>query len=289
MRTKCSPMLIAIFVALFGTIILNIGFILQKSEAAQLPPFISKNISVTAKQILKCRRWMVGTLLTTCGWLFFLIAITLAPLTVIAPLSNAGVIILATIAYFYLRESLRMYEWIGFIAILVGVTFIPIYAIPITNNEIELNTFLLLGLTSVCLVGLLILKISQKILFPLKNGSILGIASGVTAGLGSAYTKLLGSLTEDVIPLVGALIFVAIFQILSFLTLQTAFQQERATVVVPLFNSFATLIPLVYGVSIFAEVIPIGQLVGIILIVLGASALFQFSGEEFSSKFQDDH
>ncbi len=281
-------MFIPILVALTGTIILNIGFVLQKSEAEKLPPFITKDIGNSLRQILKCKIWLFGTLLTTSGWLFFLIAISLAPLTVIAPLSNAGVIILAGISVFYLKESLHIYEWIGFCAILVGVIFIPIYSIPVTNDGVEVDVLLLLVITIVALIGLLILKISQKLLFPLKNGSILGIASGVTAGLGSAYTKMLGLLTEELIPLLIALLFVGIFQILSFLTLQTAFQQERATIVVPLFNSFATLLPLIYGVFVFSETIPFGQLIGILLMVLGASALFQFSGKDFSPKIQDD-
>jgi uncharacterized membrane protein len=281
-------MLIPIFVALVGTIILNIGFVLQKSEAGKLPPFTLKNIKAALQQILNCRKWLLGTSLTTIGWLFFLIAITMAPLTVIAPLSNAGVIILASIAVFYLKESLHIYEWIGFIAILIGVIFIPIYSIPVTNEPVKVDTLQLVFITTIFLIGLAVLRISQKLFFPLKNGSILGIASGVTAGLGSAFTKLVSLVGGEIIPLLFVLMLVAVFQILSFLTLQTAFQQERATIIVPLFNSFATLLPLVYGVFIFSEIVPFGQLVGILLIVLGASALFQFSGQDLNVNRQEE-
>jgi multidrug transporter EmrE-like cation transporter len=99
---------------------------------------------------------------------------------------------------------------------------------------------------------------------------------------------MVGLVGGEIIPLLFVLLLVAIFQILSFLTLQTAFQQERATIIVPLFNSFATLLPLVYGVFIFSEIVPIGQLVGILLIVLGASALFQFSGQDLNVNRQEE-
>ncbi len=280
-------MILAVIVSLIGTIILNIGFVLQKSEAAQLPSFTPRNIKKKLYQVAQCRKWILGTTLTTTGWLFFLIAITMAPLTVIAPLSNAGVVILAGFAVFYLKESLHIYEWLGFIAILVGVIFIPLFASPLVNDITSIDYVLVYGITLICILILGVGKLAQRISFPLKNGAILGIASGVTAGLGSAYTKLLGLLGENIIFIIFILVMIAIFQILSFITLQTAFQQERATIIVPLFNSFATLLPLIYGVLVFSEVIPIGQLIGILLMVIGASALFQFSGEDFSLKLTE--
>ncbi len=281
-------MLIPIFIALIGTIILNIGFVLQKSEASQLPSFTPTDIKLKLQQIVTCRKWILGTTLTTTGWLFFLIAIAVAPLTVIAPLSNAGVVVLAGIAYFYLQESLHVYEWMGFIAILLGVVFIPIFSTSKQVDIKELDAVLLLLMTSIFIVGMIFLVICQKLLFPLKNGSVLGILSGITAGMGSAFTKMISFVIDEFILLVMTLILVGIFQILSFITLQTAFQQERATIIVPLFNSFATLLPLIYGILIFSEVVPIGQMLGIIMIVLGASALFQFSGEDFSKKLQGE-
>lgn len=275
-------MLIPIIIALSGTCALNIGFLLQKSEASDLPSIKGQKILRTLSLILKCRKWVFGTILTSTGWILFLLAITLAPLSVIAPLNNAGVVVLVVFAFLYLKEKLNSYEWVGLAVIVLGVILIPLFSPPPTAETPVFNSSFIIVLTLVFIVSLLIIAITQKKFAPTKSGAFLGFASGVTAGLGAVYTKVLSLVFEDIFPLLFVFSMFLIFQMLSFLTLQTAFQQERATVVVPLFNSFSTLLPVIFGVIAFYETIPIGQMVGIILIVIGASALFQFSEPSIS-------
>ena len=275
-------MVVPILIALIGTCSLNIGFLLQKSEASNLPSIKGQKILQTISLVLKCRKWLFGTILTSTGWILFLIAITLAPLSVIAPLNNAGVIVLVLFAILYLNEKLNFYEWFGLAAIILGVILIPIFTIPQTTEIITFDSSFVLILTFLINISLLLLGILQNKLAPTKSGAFLGFASGITGGLGAVYTKVLSLIYDDFFSLVIVFSLFLIFQLLSFLTLQTAFQRERATVVVPLFNSFSTLLPVVFGVLAFYETIPIGQMIGIFLIVIGASALFQFSEPNIS-------
>jgi uncharacterized membrane protein len=275
-------MVVPVLIALIGTCSLNIGFLLQKSEASDLPSIKGQKILETLALVLKCRRWLFGTLLTSTGWILFLIAITLAPLSVIAPLNNAGVIVLVLFAILYLKEKLNLYEWIGLAAIIFGVILIPIYSIPQTTGISIFDSSFVLLLTLLMIIGLFILGIIQNKLAPTKSGSFLGFVSGITGGLGAVYTKVLSIIYDDFFSLIIVVTLFLIFQLLSFLTLQTAFQRERATVVVPLFNSFSTLLPVIFGVIAFYETIPIGQMIGIFFIVIGASALFQFSDPNIS-------
>ena len=281
-------MLIPIIIALSGTFCLNIGFLLQKSEASILPSIRRQEILQTISLVLKCRKWVLGTILTSTGWILFLIAISLAPLSVIAPLNNAGVLVLIIFAILYLKERLNLYEWIGLAAIIIGVILIPIFSnkpieLPVSIDPLSrFDSSFVIILTILTIMGLFLLAILQKRLVPTKSGALLGLISGVTAGLGAVYTKVLSLVLGEVILLLFVFSMFLFFQLLSFLTLQTAFQQERATVVVPLFNSFSTLLPVIFGVLAFYESIPIGQMVGIILIVVGASALFQFSEPNIS-------
>lgn len=275
-------MLIPIIIALSGTCALNIGFLLQKSDASNLPSIKSSNVLQTFLLVMKCRKWLLGTILTSTGWILFLIAISLAPLSVIAPLGNAGVLVLVVFAIIYLDEKLNFYEWIGLVIIIAGVILIPLFSPPLTAETLVFDSSFIIILTLVFIVSLLIIAIIQKRIAPTKSGAFLGIASGITAGLGAVYTKVLSLVFEEIFLLLLVLTIFLIFQLISFLTLQTAFQRERATVVVPLFNSFSTLLPVIFGVLTFSESIPIGQMVGIILIVIGASALFQFSEPDIS-------
>jgi len=270
-------MLIPIAIALIGTCSLNIGFLLQKSDASNLPSMRGHNLVQTFSLILKCRKWLLGTMLTSTGWILFLVAISIAPLSVIAPLNNAGVLVLVIFAILYLNEKLNLYEWLGLASIILGVVLIPVFSQLPTNETRIFNSSFVMILTLLIIAGILLLAIIQRRLAPTKSGAFLGFTAGITGGLGAVYTKVLSLVYEDVPSLVFIFSLFLIFQLLSFLTLQTAFQKERATVVVPLFNSFSTLLPVIFGVIAFYESIPVGQMIGIILIVVGASALFQFS------------
>ncbi len=277
-----NKLLIPIGIALVGAFTLNIGFVLQKSQASQLPSLKKRMLVKTIKEILECRRWILGTLLTSFGWLLFLLAIAIAPLTVIAPINNAGVIVLALVSVIYLQEKLAIFEWAGFVMIFLGVIIIPISASTTQGSHITMNNFLLSLLTIVIIIGFIVFNLVQRMWFPTKSGVVLGIIAGVTGGLGAVYTKVLSQIyTEFPIGFI-VIIIILIFQALSFITLQTSFQKERAMVIVPLFNSFSTLIPLIFGLLVFSESMPIGQLLGILLVVVGASTLFRYSDVDIS-------
>ncbi len=277
-------MLIPIIIALFGTSALNVGFLFQKSDISHLPSFSDQSVMQFLKLLLNCKKWLFGSFLTSTGWLLFLLAVSLAPLSVIAPLNNVGVVILAIFAVVYLNESLRVYEWVGFAVILIGVIFIPLFSSLPTENLILYDEIMLVSLTVLFLVGLFLFKATQTTWFPTKSGSVLGIASGITAGLGTTYTKLLSLVLDEIVTVIIIFLIIIVFQILSFISLQTAFREERATVVVPLFNSFSALLPIIFGVGVFYEVVPLGQLLGILMIVVGSSLLFQYSGKTTHSK-----
>ncbi len=121
-------MIIAIIIALTGTIILNIGFALQKSQVDNLPVISLRGLKSTDKAVLACIRWLLGTGLTSLGWIFFLIAISLAPLTVIAPLNNVGILVLVLLAFLYFKEKLIGYEYVAFFIVLTGVFLISLLA-----------------------------------------------------------------------------------------------------------------------------------------------------------------
>ena len=46
--------------------------------------------------------------------------------------------------------------------------------------------------------------------------------------------------------------------------------------------SYLLVLGIIFGIGVFYEVVPFGQLLGILLIVIGASLLFQYSGTEVS-------
>ncbi|MHA1214085.1 MAG: DMT family transporter [Candidatus Hodarchaeales archaeon] len=273
-------MLIPFIVALSGTSILNIGFFLQKSQALNLPKLDFKNPIGVLRGILYCRKWLLGTFFTFLGWSMFIIALSLAPLSLIAPLQNIGVILLAALSIKFFHERFHLYEWFGLSLCLFGVFLLTVGSDTSFQGVSTYNSTNGTIMIFILVLSTVILIFGQKFYFSEKNGVVLGFLSGMTAGLGAMFTKLIILSIYQFFNLIFFVICFLICQIISFITLQAGFQNERALIIVPLFNSLSTLIPILAGIFIFYELITVTQGIGILFILIGTSLLFKFSNIE---------
>ena len=269
-------MIIAIIIALTGTIILNIGFALQKSEVENLPVISLRELKSTVKAFIACKRWLLGTGLTSLGWLFFLIAISLAPLTVIAPLGNVGIIVLVLLAFLYFKEKLLGYEYIALFAVMIGVFVISLNSTA-TENVTTYDNLGLFILIALIVIILGFMGVIQFFNFPKNHGIFLGLTSGITGGLGAVFTKIMTLSLQVPLEFVIFFVLFVLSQVFSFISLQSAFQKERALIIVPLFNSFSTIIPIIIGIFIFHEIVSLILFLGILMILIGSSFLFRFN------------
>lgn len=269
-------MIEAIIIALTGTIILNLGFALQKAEVTNLPAISAKDIRNTIMSFLGCKKWLLGTGMTSSGFILFLIAVSMAPLSLIAPLTNVGILVIVFLAIFHFKEKLLKFEYLAFFSVLAGVFIISLSSSNTINSSTfnNLDLFIPVLLIILFLIGL---GIIHYFWFPKKLGSLLGLVSGITGGLGAVLTKALTLVFHIPEEFIIYLILFAIFQGISFVAMQSAFQKERAIIIVPLFNSFTTIIPIIFGVFTFKEIVTLMQIIGILLILLGSSLLFRFS------------
>lgn len=278
-------MITPILIAITGSCVLNLGFFLQKQEASQLPSFFPLRPIYFFQNLLSRKIWILGTFCTCIGWILNFFAIAIAPITIIAPFQNVGIIFLAFLAVIFLNESFHSLELIGLGFTLFGLLCISFESNTMiyTNNFYDGNcTFIYL---SFIMIFVFIMVIGQKIWFPDKLGVLLGLVSGISAGIGSIFTKLL---TIELGFSIEAGLFMGILilcQIISFFTLQTGFQRERAMILVPIFFGFSTLIPTIGGLISFYEKISLIQWVGILLIIIGTSSFFKFSNnKKFKNK-----
>ncbi len=269
-------MIASILFAIMGTSAINLGFLLQKS-VAYLITFNLESPLESIKSVLKQKRWLLGFLLTVAGWFLFLIAYNGAPVSIIAPLNNVGILVLVGVATFWLKEKLTLFEWLGISTIFLGILIISLNSMFL---EIQIETFEKANLVNLTLLCIFLMVI--VLFFPYYSkwnvsGIFYSIASGISGGLAAIFTKILTIVLSNINELIIFALVFLFFQTLSFLTLQASFQHERAMITVPLFNSFSTVIPILGGIFIFLETLNIFQIAGILFILIGSSALFNFS------------
>ena len=98
-------------VTLFASTSINIGKALQKKGTKSLPKLTLK------KDVLKTyfsnETWKLGLGLDVIGGLMMIVALAIAPVSVVQPVSAGGVAILAGFSHVFLDEKLREKEWIG--------------------------------------------------------------------------------------------------------------------------------------------------------------------------------
>ncbi|KAL1089455.1 hypothetical protein V6Z11_D07G022300 [Gossypium hirsutum] len=89
----------------------NIGKVLQKKGTGILPPLSFKFKVIRAYAVNKS--WLVGFLIDISGALLMLRALSLAPVSVIQPVSGCGLAILSIFSHFYLQEVMNVIDWLG--------------------------------------------------------------------------------------------------------------------------------------------------------------------------------
>ncbi|KAD5508159.1 hypothetical protein E3N88_15862 [Mikania micrantha] len=206
----------SIFLTVAATAGNNVGKVLQKKATVILPPFSLKlkacfftypcRVAFDSECSWKVVRayasnkpWLIGFLMDIFGALLMLRALSLAPVSVIQPVSGCGLAILSVFSHFYLKEVMNVVDW-------MGITLAGLGTIGIGAGGEEQKT------SSISILHLPWLACGVAFLFVLLNGwlriyrrqrreqelmqsevveeIIYGLESGILFGIASVISKM---------------------------------------------------------------------------------------------------
>jgi drug/metabolite transporter (DMT)-like permease len=222
------------------------------------------------------RRWLAGVGLAVAGWPLQLLALSLAPLTVVQPTLAAGLVLLLAAAARILHEHVGRREWTAAAAVIVGVGILAVCAPAHTESRPGLTAALLCG-------GVLALIVALTFLLGQARASAwtLIASAGAAFALSALTSKLLTVELAAGRPLaaLGWAAGTALFGAVGFLVDTTAMQRFDATRVAPAMFVLETAIPVALAPLLFHErwsTAPGGAATvaaGLALTLLGGAAL----------------
>ena len=262
----------ALVITLISACALNVGYLIEHSIASQLPPLSPRHPLHSARLLLGERRWLLGFGVEASGWLLYVVALVLAPLSLVQATAAGGVGILAVMVSRYRSVPLARLERFGVALSVAGLVLLGI-SLAGAHGEGSNGSYLAVALWLGASMGGGLA--ATRLLPPLVGGGpAYGMATGVLFAAGDVSTKAAvggGGRLAFVAALIGC-------YALGTMLLQAGFQRGNPLTTAGIATLFTNALPIVAGETIFAEPRPAGWL-GIVrvlsfgLVVAGAVSL----------------
>jgi hypothetical protein len=256
---------VAIGLVLAGasTVLINLAYLREHDAAAALPALSMRRPIRSIRLLVGNRNWMRGFAMESTGFLLYVAALALAPLTLVQSIAAGGIGVLAFVSARMARRPLSGPELAG---VLLSVLGLIALAVSLAGGQDsggngEIGPILLwLAITAAIAVGTLLL--GRRFL---GKAVAYGVAGGLFFSIGDISTKVTteGGVRASfvVLMLVGYALGTALLQI--------GYQAGGALTVAGLATLLTNALPIAAGTVVLDEPVPSGA--------LGAVRLFAFA------------
>ncbi len=249
---------------------LNVGFFVQHGAANTMHALTLRRPVRSVRLLVTNQQWMLGYAAGWIGWGLYIVALSLAPLSLVQAVSAGGVGVLAVVAH-RCGTPLLVRERRGATMALVGLVLLGLsLTAPVTPSVPAHSVTLVVVIVIGCAVAGLLAGLAAASFRPAAS---LGAAAGILFGVGDLATK--GAVDGNGVLFIPLL---AVCTALGFVALQLAFQRGRVLETAGLSTLINNLIPIVGGLALFHEALPAGwagiaRIASFVAVVCGAVLL----------------
>jgi hypothetical protein len=243
---------LALLITLISACLLNVGYLLQHSVASQAPPLSLRHPLASVRSLLGNRRWLLGLATEGVGWLLYVAALALAPLSLVQATAAGGIGILAIMVARITHAPLSRGERIGVLLSVLGLALLGISLLG-SHGEGSPSGYVW---TSVWLVAsataaAVLIRLSRTI----GGGPAWGLAAGILFAGGDVSTKMAVSGGVANVAFLACLI---VFYAAGTAVLQAGFQRGGALMIAGLATLLTNALPIAAGMLVFHEPFPGG-------------------------------
>jgi drug/metabolite transporter (DMT)-like permease len=284
-----SQLTAGIILAALSVTMYSTGMVLEKYATRRLPSVHARRGLAMIATLTRDPLWVLGFLLLALGLGVQVIALTLAPISIVQAIAASGIALFLTLAHFLLGEKLSKVEYLGLSAMLGSMVLLGLSVG--SRNDVATGTSSLLALLSIAVpaivAGALLFLSTDKLHGATQQGRqlkapLFGLSSGLLYGVAALGVKQTSTVVKhfglfDSVPHVlssfGFYLFLG-STALGFLVFQTALQRTTASVFVPVNNATSSTFFIVTGTLLFHERLPGAE--GPLLLRFGSFALILF-------------
>jgi hypothetical protein len=267
-----ASLVIGLVLALATAAAFNWSWVAQHAITSQLPRLELRRPLWSLKLLFAHRRWLIAFLVGVGGWFFYILALRLAPLSLVQSVSAGGLGLLAVFAQRASGERLPRREWVGIAMAIVGLVFLSV-SLADASTHAKHGSWLALA-TWFALSWFGVLLFLGPIAPLLAPGAAWGISAGLMYAAADVGTKAAVG---------GGLFLLVILPVwachgLAFTIIQMGFQRGRALATAGLSSFCTNALPIAGGIVVYHEHVPGGALgvfrvLAFVCIVLGAAAV----------------
>jgi hypothetical protein len=255
---------LGIAAAVAASALYNTSIALQALQAREVEGEHSLRLSLLGR-LVRNRSWLGATALGLAGWPLEIVALLLAPLTVVQPCLASGLILLLWLGVTRLGERPGAREIGAVAAIVAGVAGVALAAPERTTDHAGTGAIALTLLLIAIPISAPYLLRSRIRYSPPQRGANIGWARGISAlmilsaGCGYAWTAIASKLLTDELiagALIAAIAWLAtagLSEGLALLSEMSALQSRPATRVAPAMFAVQVLVPVLLAPLIFGE------------------------------------
>src|SRR5436190_16790980 len=257
---------LALVITVVSACLLNVGYLLEHSVASKAPPLSLRRPVASVRSLLGNRRWLLGFGSEAAGWLFYVAALALAPLSLVQATAAGGIGILAVMVSRITHVRLTVRERIGVLLSVVGLALLGVSLVG-SHSEGSISGYVWISVWLVASAGAagILIQLSGVI----GGGAAWGLAAGILFAGGDVSTKMAVSGGAANVAFLASLI---VFYAVGTVVLQAGFQRGGALTTVGLATLLTNALPISAGMLVFREPFPSGW-VGAVRIVAFAAVI----------------
>ena len=245
------PIWIGLTVAFASALVTNTAYSLEHDAAAALPPLSPRRPFRSAKLLLGDRRWLAAFAAETAGWLMYVAALRLAPLSLVQAVAASGVAVLAFATARGHPSRLARREQAAVVLAVAGLALLALSLVNTAESDRHPHVVGVIIWLAVCGGGAALL-IAVPTRFA--RAASLGLAAGLLFADGDISAKLAGYGGWWLVALVTLIVAYAT----GTSVLQWAYQRGDALTAAGLATMATNAVPIAAGFVLFGEILPHG-------------------------------